>query len=602
MTTPEKVSVSVAMNPPILLVDYVRELTLNGTAVVRVEAPSSTKKRHAPIDLIMLINTSNSMSWTAASSPTTETPSTSRLDLLKKAMKFMIRQLDDGDRLAIVAFNDQVVKEHTTGLLEMSGSGGRMAIEEMVDGLVAKGDTAFKPSLEYAVKLLDERADKKRVGFIVLISDGLDKQVKWSDESIALNDPIRALLRKYPVHTLGLCKGDDPKSLHYIAKTSYGTYSSVTGDDDDLAGGGKQITEALAVCVAGFKTAVAVDATVDIRSSSLQVTRIDAGGYTLRGPSGAILVGPLYAGEVKDFVAHFSYRTGSWARGYHTTLSGITAVVTYRPSATTSIITETCSASLPVHVADTASPPANPCPPHPVVLQQTVRFKATDLVVSVLREFHALKEEAGGGGGDDPVLQAVAASSLQRKWAEFKKSDESWKQAPRNFLDLGGVDGDMDAVVGALKRGSGVGCAYAWLSSHQMQRATTTTGLPAPAAEDHAGRFRTPAMAAMVREAHRQMAEEASAKEGGTWVAGRRAAELLDGINRRFELWCKVDHDLPPSSLHQQEDGGDLAAGLRGDINRAKQHHIYLAADHAIKQWRSFLASVEKTHGHGPEM
>ena len=25
------------------------------------------------------------------------------------------------------------------------------------------------------------------------------------------------------------------------------------------------------------------------------------------------------------------------------------------------------------------------------------------------------------------------------------------------------------------------------------------------------------------------------------------------------------------------------------------------AADHAIKQWRSFLTSVEKTHGHGPD-
>ncbi|CAL4995347.1 unnamed protein product [Urochloa decumbens] len=339
MTTPaEKVRVSVAMNPPILLLDYSHQVTLSGTAVVRVEAPSSTKKNHAPIDLIMLINISNSMSWPAASSPTTETPST-RLDLLKKAMKFMSRQLDDGDRLAIVAFNDQVVKEHSTGLLEMSGS-GRMAIEKKVDGLVA----------------------------------------------------------------------------------------------------------------------------------------------------------------------------------------------------------------------------------------------------------------------NDSVLQAVAASSLGKKWAEFKKSDESWKQAPGNLLDLGGIDGDMDAVVGALKRGSGVGCAYSWLSSHQMQRATTATGLPPLPAADHVGPFRTPAMTAMVREAHKQMAEEASAQEAGTWVVGKRAAELLDDINKRFELWCKVDHDLPPS--HQDEGGesSDLAAGLRGDINRARQHHIYLAADHAIKQWRSFLASVEKTHGHGPDM
>lgn len=157
MTPGEKVRVSVAMNPPILLVDYSRELTLNGTAVVRVEAPSSTKS-HAPIDLAILINTSHSMSWPAASPPTTdETPtpsSTSRLDLLKKAMKFVMRQLDDDDRLAIVAFNDQVVKEHTTGILEMSG-GGRAAVERKVDGLMAKGDdgTAFKPSLEYAVKV-----------------------------------------------------------------------------------------------------------------------------------------------------------------------------------------------------------------------------------------------------------------------------------------------------------------------------------------------------------------------------------------------------------------------------------------------------------------
>jgi hypothetical protein len=28
-----------------------------------------------------------------------------------------------------------------------------MAIRKMVDGLVAKGDTAFKPSLEHAVKV-----------------------------------------------------------------------------------------------------------------------------------------------------------------------------------------------------------------------------------------------------------------------------------------------------------------------------------------------------------------------------------------------------------------------------------------------------------------
>ena len=419
------------------------------------------------------------------------------------------------------------------------------------------------------LQLLDDRADKKRVGFIVLISDGVDKQVKWSDESIAPTDPVRAVLRKYPVHTLGLCNAHDPKALHYIAKTSYGTYASIADYGE--------IMEALAVCLAGFKTTVAVDACVDIRSSSLQITRIDAGGHMLRGPSGGVLIGTLYAREVKDLVVHFSYRTGSWPRGYYMTLNGITAGVTYKdvPGSTgrpSTSITDTCSASLPVHTADSSTAPANPCPPHPVALQQMVRSKVADLLTGVLKEFQVLKEEAGGAvhgkGGDDPVLQAVAASSLQRKWEEFKKSDESWKEAPRNFLDLGGVDRDVDLMVGLLKQGSGVGCVYSWLSSCQMQRATAATGLPA------AGRFRTPAMAAMVREAHRQMAEEASAKDAGTSVVvGKCAVELLDGINKRFELWCKLDHDLPSSG---QEEGDLAASGLRGDINRARQHHIYL--------------------------
>ncbi|AQK78968.1 Zinc finger (C3HC4-type RING finger) family protein, partial [Zea mays] len=160
-------------------------------------------------------------------------------------------------------------------------------------------DPWFPPSifsLLEPIKLLDDRADKKRAGFIVLISDGLDGQSKWGDESITPTDPIRGLLRKYPVHTFGLGKAHDPKALHYIADISYGIYSSIVTDNLD------KIIEAFAVCLAGFKTVVAVDACVDIWSNSLLITRIDPGGYILRGSSGGILVGTLYAGEVKDFI------------------------------------------------------------------------------------------------------------------------------------------------------------------------------------------------------------------------------------------------------------------------------------------------------------
>ncbi|WVZ54437.1 hypothetical protein U9M48_005229 [Paspalum notatum var. saurae] len=596
----EKVRVTVGMSPPILLVDYSHSITLNGTAVVRVEAPSSMKG-HAPIDLVTLINISHSKSSPAGSSPTAGALSGS--DQLKNALKFIIRQLGDDDRLAIVAFNDQVVKEHTTSISELSGISCRMALEKKVDGLVAKGETtAYKPSLEYAVKLLDDRVDQKRAGFIVLISHGLDSKFKWREESIAATDPIRGALHKYPVHAFGLGKPHDATALHYIAKASYGTYSSI-GDKD-------KIMEAVAVTLAGLKTIVAVDVCVNILSGSLQITRIDSGGYTRRAGSGnGVFIGALYAGEVKDLVVYFSYRTGSWSRGYHTTLNGVAAGATYRDApGRQPTSADTFSTSIPIHVSDTGLAPANPCPPYPVVLQQVVRSKVLNLLTSLVNEFLTLKEEAAGAvhgnkEGDDPVLQAIAATMLQKKWKEFKQSDESWKDAPRCFLDLGGIDKDISTMVDILNQGGlGVGCIYSWLSSYQMQRATTATGLPAVAP---AGGFRTPAMEAMVQEAHRQLADEASAQDAGaSKVVCKRAVELLDVINKRFELWHKLDHDLPSSHQQQQQEEGDdgeardLSAALRGDISRARQHDIYLASDQAIKQWRSFLTSVEKTRGH----
>jgi len=232
-----------------------------------------------------------------------------------------------------------------------------------------------------------------------------------------------------------------------------------------------------------------------------------------------------------------------------------------------------------------------------------VRFKVLDFLISVLKEFQVLKEEAAGAvhgkEGDDPVLQAIAASLLQRKWKEFKQSDESWKEAPRNFLDLGGIDKDINAMVGILKQGLGVGCIYSWLSSYQMQRATTT-GLPG-AHMVATGQFRTPAMDAMVQEAHRQLAKEASAQDAGTSIVCKRAVELLDGVNKRFDLWCKLDHDLPrtnqPSS-HQEEghESRDLTAVLRGDINRARQHDIYL-----VRMYMVCCMAILRTNVYGSD-
>jgi hypothetical protein len=421
--------------------------------------------------------------------------------------------------------------------------------------------------------------DKSRVGFIILISDGSDNnKLEWTDEGIAPSDPIRALLRRYPVHTFGLCKAHDSKALHFLAKESNGAYSSITYNLES------KIMEAFAICVAGLKTVVAVDTCINITSGSLNITRIDSGGYTPRGGPGSIFIGVLHAGEVKDFVVYFDYTTGFWSSGYSTVLSGIAARVTYKdnPGRQSSTNTEDFSVSLPVHTTDTWTAPANPCPPFPAVLEQVVRFKVLELLKGILKEFLALKKEAGGGalktaeeedGG--PVVQAMVASLLQRKWKEFKQSDDSWKEAPRAFLDLEGIDRDVNAMVAILMQGLGVGCICSWLSSSLMQQAAVA-GLPS---DTTAARFCTPAMEAMVQEVRKQLAEEATVEQEDKAVCNN-AVELLDMIYERFELWNNLEDDVPPpfhpSSEEEGNESRNLAAVLQGDISRARQKDIYL--------------------------
>uniref|UniRef100_A0A0E0J594 VWFA domain-containing protein n=1 Tax=Oryza nivara TaxID=4536 RepID=A0A0E0J594_ORYNI len=250
--------------------------------LLRVEAPPMADlKGHVPIDVVAVLDVSGSMGDPAmASSDFEKNKPPSRLDVLKDAMKFIIRKLEDGDRLSIVAFNDRPVKEYSTGLLDISGNGRRIAEKKVLD--CRPGDS------------------RNRVGFILLLTDGDDTSgFRWS------RDVINGAVGKYPVHTFGLGAAHSSEALLYIAQESRGTYSFV--DDGNL----DKIAGALAVCLGGLKTVAAVDTRVSVRVAELsgaRIERIDSGGYESRvacgGASGEVVVGVLYAGEVKSFIIH----------------------------------------------------------------------------------------------------------------------------------------------------------------------------------------------------------------------------------------------------------------------------------------------------------
>jgi len=77
----------------------------------------------------------------------------------------------------------------------------------------------------------------------------------------------------------------------------------------------------------------------------------------------------------------------------------------------------------------------------------------------------------------------------------------------------------------------------------------------------------------LLKEAYGQEAEDRAVAIG-----------LLDGINKRFQLWCKLDAEVPPAFQldHQQQDdeSRNLTDVLHGGISRARQHDIYLVRIH----------------------
>lgn len=84
-----------------------------------------------PIDLVAVLDVTVSMGWGAT--PSADKPT--RLDMLKSAMKFVVRQLRDCDSIALVPFiNEEVVSDAGMPLSTISAS-TRVEVNKKIDEL-----------------------------------------------------------------------------------------------------------------------------------------------------------------------------------------------------------------------------------------------------------------------------------------------------------------------------------------------------------------------------------------------------------------------------------------------------------------------------------
>nr|CAB3491231.1 unnamed protein product [Digitaria exilis] len=556
--------------------------------LLRVEAPAAPPHR-VPIDVVAVLDVSGSMN------DPEKRPS--RLGLLKAAAKFMVAKLHDGDRLSILAFNDRPVMELSSGLLYMSGDGRRHATT-VIDKLEARGGTALLPALEEVVKILDGRPGdgRNRLGFIVLLTDGEDSHSK----GFFGRESIHGVLHKYPIHTIGVGAAHDPEPLLYIAQESHGTYSFV---DDEHAG---KLAGALAVCLGGLTTVAALDTRVVLKAAGelngVRIDRVDSGGYasfvTCGGASCEVAVGELYAGEVKHFVVHLHVPATSSVHndGYYCDhlaacdrhrrhrheqhLLSVGYSYSHHPSSP-AITVETPGVFIqrsPEVVGSSGRQAL--LLPSPEVLHHIVRFELVDVIAGLIH-----------GGELSSLMVKDGGEILQVRWEEFRACHQFW-----GGLDLDNLENEVDAMVGSLRKGT-VAFVHAWVSTHQMQRATSL-GSPEKAVAE----YLTPAMRLLMEEALRlpPVAETAAPTAPGG-MAGVQYSGCVEMkiIDRRLELWSKVRRDVQELMFRPAAEGMAVAA-VDGEehvaavfhgasleaIDRAMHRDIYLAAVYASKQWR----------------
>ncbi|GFQ01523.1 uncharacterized protein sll0103, partial [Phtheirospermum japonicum] len=236
----------------------------NFSVLVGLRAPPlSADARRAPIDLVTVLDVSSSMHFG------------SKLDLVKRAVSFVIDNLGPSDRLSLVCFSTSARRVFP---LRMMTEQGRADAKRDVNSLRAYG------------------VHRNPVASIMFLSDGRDTYNRLS----AANNQQQTI----PVHVFGFGTDHDPIVMHAIADSSGGTFSFIESAET--------VQDAFARCIGGLLSVLIQELRLSLRSAShgVVIKSIPSGKHASeisdQGSRGTITVGDLYADEEKEFLVNIS--------------------------------------------------------------------------------------------------------------------------------------------------------------------------------------------------------------------------------------------------------------------------------------------------------
>ena len=220
------------------------------SSVAAPESSAAAAASRAPLDLVTVLDVSGSMAG-------------EKLELVKRAMGFLIDNLGSDDRLSVVAFSTDA--RRIIRLTRMSDD-GKAAAKRGVESLAASGCTNIRGGLDVTAMVLDGRRHKNAVASVILLSDGQDNQsmhheylpTSWVPKhSPAFSKGGYDVLvppsfqrtaggdhRCVTVHTFGFGIDHDAAAMHYISEVTGSTFSFIENH--------AVIQDAFARCIGGL--------------------------------------------------------------------------------------------------------------------------------------------------------------------------------------------------------------------------------------------------------------------------------------------------------------------------------------------------------------
>jgi Ca-activated chloride channel homolog len=123
-------------------------------------------------DVVLVMDTSGSMAG-------------EKLEQARRALKFCVANLNDGDRFEVVRFSTEA--EALFGRLQNATSDNRRRAATFVDGIKPIGGTAIEDALLVALKPLSGRLEKDRPFMIIFLTDGQPTIGNTDDKTILAN-------------------------------------------------------------------------------------------------------------------------------------------------------------------------------------------------------------------------------------------------------------------------------------------------------------------------------------------------------------------------------------------------------------------------------